>query len=179
MKDDFPRAEKVLTRAQQEHPGRPEPFKSLAEIYLSRKDWTNATTVLSKLIETQPNNVDGLINYAALKIRMGAYREAIPPLDQALKLQPDNFNALLNHGIANLQVMNLDAARQDYELLERRAPKPLYAVHYALGEIAYAKKQKKTALEHYEKYLKLAPQGTPEMQAILSRVQRLKSGATI
>jgi tetratricopeptide (TPR) repeat protein len=179
MKNDFPRAQQTLLRAQKEYPARPEPFKSLAEIYLSRRDFTNALAVLNSLIEAQPSNVDGLINYAALKIRMGAYREAIPPLDKALKLEPDNFNALLNHGIANLQVMNLDAARQDYETLARRVPKPMYSVHYALGEIAYAKKQKKTALEHYEKYLKLAPRGTAEMQAILSRVQRLKSGEAI
>jgi tetratricopeptide (TPR) repeat protein len=75
--------------------------------------------------------------------------------------------------------MNLDAARHDYERLERQAPKPMYAVHYALGEIAFAKKQKKTALEHYEKYIKLAPRGTAEMQAIQARVQQLKNGAAI
>src|SRR6185503_3980982 len=118
---------------------------------------------LWRLVQAQPKNVDGLVNYAALKIRLGAYREAIPPLDQALEIEPNNLSARLNHGIANLQITNLDAARYDYELLERRVSKPNYLVHYALGEIAFQKKQKKTALEHYEKYLKLAPRGTPEV----------------
>ena len=171
-------AEKTLKRAQEEHPSRPEPFKALAEIYLTQRHWTDAAIVLSRLIEAQPENAEALIDFAALKIRMGAYQEALAPLERALTLQPDNFYARLNHGIACLQLTNLDAARHDYELLERRAPKPLYAIHYGLGEIAYQKKQKETALEHYEKYLELAPRGTAEMRAIEARVKGLKSGAS-
>lgn len=175
-KNNLADAEKILSTAQEKYPERPEPYKALAEIYLSRGDYSNAVAALGKLVGAQPKNSDALINFAALKMRMGRYQEAIPHLDRALQLQPENFYALLNHGIANFQLDNLDAARQDYETLERRLPKPMHIVHYALGEIAYKKKQNKTALQQYEKYLKLAPRGTPEMKLVQERIQKLKSG---
>jgi tetratricopeptide (TPR) repeat protein len=177
LKNDLPGAEKTLAGAQRQFPDRAEPYKALAEIYLNRGDWTNATATLSKLVDTQPNNIDGLINFAALKMRMGNYRDAIPLLDRALKLQPENFYALLNHGIANLQIDNLDAARQDYETLERRLPKPMHIIHYALGEIAFKKKQKTTALREYEKYVRIAPRGTEEMKLVRERIVKIKHGA--
>jgi tetratricopeptide (TPR) repeat protein len=177
LKNDLRAAEKILVGAQTQFPDRAEPYKAMAEIYLNRGDWTNATVTLGKLVETQPNNLDGLINFAALKMRMGQYAEAIPLLDQALHLQPENFYALLNHGIANLQLNNLDAARQDYEALERRLPRPMHMVHWALGEIAFKKKQKSIALREYEKYLKLAPGGTPEVKDVQDRIYKIKRGA--
>ena len=177
IKDDLPAAEKVLLAAQRQYPDRSEPYKALAEIYFSRRDMTNAMATLRKLVEAQPNNVEGLINYGSLKIRMAAYEEAVPYLDRAIQLQPNNLYALLNRGFANLQVGNLDAARQDYEILERRLPRPVHAVYFGLGEIAFKNKQKKTALQNFEKYVKLAPSGTQEMKVVQDRIKSLKNGA--
>jgi tetratricopeptide (TPR) repeat protein len=177
FKGDLPAAQKILSIAERAYPNRSEPFKGMAEIYLSQGDLTNAMASLKGLIQAQPDSLDGLINYAALNIRIGKFKEAIPSLDRALLLQPENLYALLNRAIANLQLENFEAARQDYETLELHLPKPMHAVHYALGEIALRQKQKPKALKHFEKYLKLAPHGTPEMKFVEYRIQQLKSGA--
>jgi len=174
--NDLPGAEKALTAAQQQFPDRPEPYKALAEIYLSRRDSVHAKEVLEKLVKSQPENIDGLINYAALMMRQEKYEEAIPYLDRAVQLQPDNFYARLNRGIANFKTGKLDAAWEDYQELDRRLPKPAYIVHFALGEIAYQKKQKTRALEHYRKYLELAPRGTQEIKDVEAKVRALKNG---
>lgn len=175
-KDDLPGAEKILAAAQRQYPDHSEPYKAMAEIYLSRRDLTNAVVTFRKLLEVQPNNVEALINSGGLKIRMAEYKEAIPYLDRALQLQPENQYALLNRAFANLQLGNLDAARSDYETLERTLPKPMHAVYYGLGEIAYKNKQKRTALQNYERYVKLAPPGTQEMKIVQDRIKILKNG---
>ena len=148
----------------------------MAEIYLNRRDMTNAMATLGKLLDVQPNNVEALINSAGLKIRMAEYGESISYLDRALQLQPENLYGLLNRGFANLQLGNLEAARRDYEMLERTLPKPMHAVYYGLGEIAFKTKQKRTALQNYERYVKLAPNGTAEMKLVQERIKQLKSG---
>jgi tetratricopeptide (TPR) repeat protein len=176
MRNGLPKAEKVLTAAQQQYPGASEPYKAMAEIYLNRREVTNAVIALGRLLEVQPNNVEALINSGGLKIRMAEYQEAIPFLDRALQLQPENLYALLNRGFANLQLGKLDDARRDYEILERTLPKPMHAVYYGLGEIAYKNKQKRTALQNYERYVKLAPAGTAEMRVVQERIKQLKSG---
>jgi tetratricopeptide (TPR) repeat protein len=176
FQNDLAGAEKALTSAQEQYPDRPEPYKALAEIYLNRRDAAKAGAILEKLVKSQPENVDGLINYAALQMRQERYAEAIPYLDRALLLQPDNFYARLNRGIANFKTGKLDAAWEDYQTLERSLPKPTYIVHFALGEIALQKKQKRTALEHYQKYLELAPPGTQEVKDVEAKIKALKNG---
>jgi tetratricopeptide (TPR) repeat protein len=176
LKNDLPAAQKTLQAAQERFPDRAEPYKAMSEIYLNRRDVTNALATLDKLVRHHPDNVDGLINYAALQMRQEHYSEAIPYLNRAVQLQPENVFALLNRGIANFQTGHLDAARQDYETLERHLPKPTHVVHFALGEIAFKSKQKKVALEHYQKYLELAPRGLPEIQTVQDRIKAIKTG---
>ncbi|HMC26220.1 MAG TPA: DUF2723 domain-containing protein [Verrucomicrobiae bacterium] len=176
IKNDLPGAEKILAAAQRQYPDHSEPYKAMAEIYLNRRDMTNAMATLGKLLDVQPNNVEALINSAGLKIRMAEYGESISYLDRALQLQPENLYGLLNRGFANLQLGNLEAARRDYEMLERTLPKPMHAVYYGLGEIAFKTKQKRTALQNYERYVKLAPNGTAEMKLVQERIKQLKSG---
>src|SRR5258706_1276689 len=143
---------------------------------MSRRDLTNATAALGKLVLAQPDNVDGLINFAAMKMRAADYTNAIEYLDHSLQLEPENVYALLNRAVANFQLENFEAARRDYETLERRLPKPMHVVYYALGEIAFKKKQRKAALQNFEKYVKLAPHGTKEMKFVQERIKALKSG---
>lgn len=175
--NDLATAEKILLAAQEKYPDRPEPFATLYEIYQWRGRGTNAMAMLEKQLKLQPNAIEALINYSGLKIYNKSYEEAIPFLNRSLQLEPQNAAALLNRAIAYLQSGNLDAARRDYEALASALPKPHYAVHYGLGEIAFRKKNRKGALRHYEEYLKLAPASTAEAKLVRERIKAVKSGS--
>ena len=82
----------------------------------------------------------------------------------------------MNRAIANLQGDQLDAARRDYETLQKRVP-TLHRVYYGLGEIAFRCKDVPAAIRHYETYLKYAPPDTDEARQIAERLKQLKVSA--
>jgi tetratricopeptide (TPR) repeat protein len=177
FKNDVPTAEKLLLAAQEKYPNESGPFSTLAGIYRTMNRLTNAIVVLEQQLKLQPDNVDALITLGAHQITQGDLAGAIRNLDRALELNPDHAGALLNRAIANLNLGRLDEAKRDYVKLEGKLPKPLYAVYYGLAWIAEQKKNHKEALENYERYLKLAPPGTPESNWVRDRVKVLKSGS--
>ena len=79
----------------------------------------------------------------------------------------------MNRAIAYLQSGQLDAARNDYEAIQKALP-TAHAVYYGLGEIAFQRKDVPSAIKHYEAYLKYAPPDTKEAKQIAERLKQLK-----
>jgi tetratricopeptide (TPR) repeat protein len=175
FKNDLATAEKVLNAAEKKYPGDDTPFSTLIEIYFRIRQTDRAVALLDRELARNPGNAAALINYAAIRMQEKKFDAAIEMLDRALKAEPDNAYALVNRAIANLQLDRLDDARRDYEHIMSKQPRVPHTVHYGLGEIAYRKKLRKTALEHYTDYLKTAPM-TAEREEVERRVKRLKAG---
>lgn len=177
-KDDLAGAEKILRAAESKYPGDETPFSTLIEIYFRIRQTSNAVALLERELSRNPNHSSALINYAVIKMQDKEYEAAIPMLDRALKADPDNAYALLNRAIANLQLGRLDDAQRDYEHITGKQTRVPHAVHYGLGEIAWRKKLREPALEHFNDYLKTAP-ATPEREEVEQRVKRLKAGGSL
>ncbi|HUR45023.1 MAG TPA: tetratricopeptide repeat protein [Candidatus Saccharimonadales bacterium] len=173
-KSDLAKAEKTLKGALAESPGNESILNTLIEIYMSNGRLTNAFSVLQDQIQARPDDVNPRINYSALKIRAGAFEDAITMASEALKLESTNTFALMNRAIAGLQAGHFDQAEKDYQRLLTLLPKPPYSIYYGLGEIAYQKKNKKDALNNYDKYLELIPAGSPEERLIREKIKALK-----
>jgi tetratricopeptide (TPR) repeat protein len=176
-KNDLASAERILRAAESKYPGDETPFSTLIEIYFRIRQTSNAVALLERELSRNPNHPSALINYAVIKMQGKEYEAAIPMLDRALKADPDNAYALLNRAIANLQLGRLDDARRDYEHIMSKQSRVPHTVHYGLGEIAWRKKLRKPALEHYNDYLKTAP-ATPEREEVERRVKLLKAGGS-
>jgi Flp pilus assembly protein TadD len=174
FKNDLVTAEKILHAAETKYPGDDTPFSTLIEIYFRLQRTSNAVALLERELTRNPDDATALINYSAIKIQNKDYEAAVGMLDRALKSEQDNAYALMNRAIANLQLGRLDEARRDYEQIVSRQSRVPHSVHYGLGEIAWRKKSR-TALEHYNNYLKTAPAG-PEREEVERRVKRLKDG---
>jgi tetratricopeptide (TPR) repeat protein len=174
-KNDLATAEKVLHAAETKYPGDDTPFSTLIEIYFRLRQTGNAVSLLERELARNPANATALINYAVIKMQNKEYEAALPMLDRALKSEPDNAYALVNRAIANLHLDRLDDARRDYEHIMAKQPRVPHAVYYGLGEIAWRKKLRTAALEHYTSYLKTAPLSA-ERDEIERRVKRLKNG---
>jgi tetratricopeptide (TPR) repeat protein len=174
--NDFAGAERLLLAAQRQHPKRSEPFAALAELYVGRRQLTNAMAVLDQQLQLQPNDLGALVNAARLKMLNSDFAAAMPLLDRALQADHRNPAALMNRAIACLQTDRLDEARRDYMTLRAILPRPVYAVSYGLHEIAWRKKQRKEATKYAQEFLKLAPPNSAEAPVLQERLRQLKRG---
>src|SRR6185436_9506139 len=120
------------------------------------------------------NAAAAYFNHGNLCMYINDYEGAIESYTRALRLQPDSSAAVLNRAIANLQAKKIDAAERDYQDYLNRFSITSYQVYYGLGEIAYQKKNWRTARHYYEKYLKNPPPVPKEVQEIRQRVAELK-----
>src|SRR5205814_2759424 len=102
-------------------------------------------------------------------LQLNAFKQAIPPLTRVLTLQSNNYPAMLNRAIAYLRSDRLDAAKQDYEVLQKALPTQ-YQIYYGLGEIAYRKKETNAAVRSYQLYLTNSPPDTEEAKFIKARL---------
>ena len=170
-------AEKILQETIAKYPLSDMPYSTLAEIYHRLGRLTNAMEVLDKELKVQPENSGVLNNCARFKIINNDFQPAIKLLDHALRLDPKNMESLFNRAISNLKSGKLDDAQRDYQLLETSLSTVPYQVHYGLFDIAYRKKNPKTALKYGQLYAKGAPQGTAEFVDVSERIKKVKSGA--
>lgn len=172
---DVSGAEKQALEVCRQHPNEDVALEALTQIYLMTARFTNALEWVEKQVALNAANQRALLNKAAISIHLKQFNNAIAALDALLKLDPDNSAALLNRAIAHLQNGDLDQAKRDYEAVQKVMPQ-YYPVLYGLGEIAYRRNDKATALEHYEKYLKLAQKDGEEYRRIAARVNELRGG---
>ena len=177
-KNDAASAERILLDAIKDHPLRPSPYATLAEIYRINGRRDDAIQIVDKQLKLQPEDINALVHAGALRMEQLQFEEAIPFLDGALKLQPQNPLALINRAIAQLRSGKLEGARQDYEVLERILDRPSQAIYYGLGEIAAQKKQYKDAIKYFDQYLKIAPASAPETDTIRQRLKTLKNSSS-
>lgn len=158
------------------NPTNPELQLLKAMSYMRAQQYADAETILTQILSRYPDHTGALLVQGALLIQVRKYTEALPPLNRILGREPSNMVALMNRAIALLQSGQLDDAEKDYRALLARLPE-LHRVHYGLGEIAFRRKDSKTAVHHYELYLQLAPTNTDEAREVAQRLQQLKAGA--
>ena len=95
-------------------------------------------------------------------------------------MQTTNSLARLNRAAAYLRADNLEAAQQDYALLQKTFPKS-FPVNYGLGKIADRKKDSKNAIAYYQLYLDAVPTNNPannmEIESVRARLRELRSNA--
>ncbi len=172
---DTANAEKQALALCLEHPREDSVLEALTQIYMMTARFSNALDSVDKQLALNPSNQRALLNKAAVCIHLQQFTNAIPPLDKLLSLVPDSAAALMNRAIAHLQCGNLDQAERDYEALRKTMP-AYHPVYYGLGEIAYRRNDKASALSNYELYLKYGQRDSEEYQRIAERVKELQSG---
>jgi tetratricopeptide (TPR) repeat protein len=169
-------ADNILQAALAKYPEDKNLLAMVTQVQMAFGHHTEAMSTVEKLLKIAPDDPQALLNKGALCIQLKMFKEAVAPLTRLLALQSDNNAALLNRAIANLQIGELEAARGDYEKLRVAFPSA-FQVYYGLGEIAFRKKDKQTAIKNYELYLKHAPPNTEERKSISARLKELKDGS--
>jgi tetratricopeptide (TPR) repeat protein len=173
-KSELPSAEKILSQAQEKHPGTSLPFSAMAAIYLAAGKITNAIATWEKQLQLQTNNLGVMVNLAALRVRNGEPAEAIRLLDAVLEAQPLSVAARLNRARAHMDLNHLDEALRDFEFVRDNQSNPPAGVYFGLAEILAQRNQPRKAIEYYELYLKNPPANPAEVQYVRQRLKALK-----
>ena len=198
-RNDFPTAERLMQNALKEDPNDERRVAILAEFYrvtayaaLREKNSTEATrrfnTALSyidqqlKLLAPAsaksfgPNSVpDTLLKKAEVQMMLKSFQPAIATLNQIMELQPGNGTALLNRAIAEIQINQFQAAKNDYKALRKLMPRQSYVVDYGLAEIAAREKRPAEEIRCLKRYLASAPDDLPEYQRVKQQLRKLES----
>lgn len=189
-KGAMPKAETILREAQNRYPDLEGAFFALAQLYLIqaeqgraqgktleyRQGMTNALAVFEKQIRLQTKNVPALVNCGGISSQIEDFPRAIAYLSKALEIDPANEAARLNRAISELKAEKLDDAQRDYQHLLRNNPTS-YRAHYGMADIAYRKKDWRSATESYESYLKNAPANTAEYSTVQKRLEEVRKKA--
>lgn len=118
---------------------------------------------------------DVLLRKAELQMMTRSFSGAVDTLSQVMDLDPSNRTALLNRAIAEAQMNQMQAAKEDYQKLRQLLPAHPYVVDYGLAEIAAAEKNKDDEIHYLHRYLTSAPDDTQEYQRIKARLQKLEN----
>jgi tetratricopeptide (TPR) repeat protein len=125
---------------------------------------------------TGPNSVpDILLKKAEMQMMLRSFQPAISTLNQIMELEPGNSTALLNRAIAEMQLNQLQAAKEDYKTLRKLLPFQPYVVDYGLAEIAARQKHPEEEIRCLKRYLDSAPDDLPEYQQVKLQLRKLES----
>jgi tetratricopeptide (TPR) repeat protein len=103
---------------------------------------------------------------------MKDYEGAIGTLNATVRLDPVKSISLLNRAISELQINRLDAAKKDYQDVEKMTPSPSQAVYYGLVQVAQKQNDKPTAIHYAKLFLKYAPPSSPEFASVSQQLHK-------
>lgn len=173
-KGDTNKAERILMDARKQLPREDAFLDTLFYLYFGTGRFDRCLAMIEEQLKLDDKNIRAHINKGATYVEIKDYPKAIAALNEALKIQPGNANALRNRALAKLRNRDWDSAEKDYLELKKQAPDS-HLVYFGLGEVAVQRNDKRTAIEHYEQFLRLAPPGGAEVRAIEQKLKDLKS----
>ena len=169
-------AEQKLRAQMDQYPKDMNLLSLVFQVSTSFKSYTNALHAVNLALEMKPDDVGALVNKGYLSIQIHDNTTAIAALSTALAADTNNATAKLNRAIAYLAADKLEEAHHDYADLETLFP-GTFQIYYGLGEIAWRKKDNKTAGYYYDLYVANAPADTDEARTITERLQTLRAAA--
>ena len=172
---DLKRAESLMTNARTQFANDTSLLDLLTELFIRQGRLDEAIPLLEQWRKIRADEPPATLRLSAIYISRSQWEPAVRLLDQLLVLQPDNTAARLNKAVCLLQLNRLDEAKRQYVEIEEKYPE-LPMLQYGLAEIALRRKSTNTAIEHLEKYLKLAPTNTSEYSTVAHRLGVIRGG---
>lgn len=127
-----------------------------AEVYLNKKDTTEADTWLAKSLEIDPYNVDAWSTRSYIALNRQQWRVADSCLTQTIHLRPKVAGNYVNRALARLNYNNLRGAMADYDLALDLDPSNFLA-HYNRGLLRVQLGDDNRAIEDFDFVIKMEP----------------------
>lgn len=181
-KGDSQNADNATLAAMRKYPGDSDVMAAAAKAYMDFGLYSNALTAIEEHLKWKPNDQVALLNKGNACLQLKAFPQAVDALTQVLQAETNEtskirYLALFMRAKAFLNTDRLEEAQRDDEILQKALPTE-YPVYYDLGEIAYRRKDAKTAIEQYRRYLANAPTNlSNEIQFVSQRLEQLKQAS--
>jgi predicted Zn-dependent protease len=196
---DYSSAEKVLNDAIRQDPNDENRVATLAEFYRvrglnelrQRQDsqaahdfaaaLTNINLQLLLLASSSRDTAatfdvpDSLLKKAELETMLKSYGAAAATLGHLLQLQPDNYTALLNRALAEVQIKEFQAAKDDYKKFRKLLPRQSYLADLGLADVAALQENTAEEIELLKRCVKSAPRESGEYRMAAQRLAKLQS----
>jgi tetratricopeptide (TPR) repeat protein len=193
---DYSTAEKILRDAIQADPNDENRVATLAEYFRvrgleathQRKEpeaaqyFSNALANINvklKLLasssrETLSSDVaETLLKKAELEMRLRSDNAAVATLGQVLEIQPANYTALLNRAVAEVQLKQFQAAKDDYKALRKLLSDRTFIADFGLADVAAAEGNTAEEIKWLKRCVNSAPEDTLEYQRARQQLDKL------
>jgi tetratricopeptide (TPR) repeat protein len=111
---------------------------------------------------------------AEMQMMIRDYDAAIITLTALVSEDPKDPVPILNRAISELQIQRLDAAKDDYQAVEKMMPGPEPAVYYGLAQVAQKQNDKPAEIRYDQLYLRHAPRNTLEFTNVTLQLRQLE-----
>ncbi|MGP8236128.1 MAG: protein O-mannosyl-transferase family, partial [Limisphaerales bacterium] len=191
-------AEKILHDALQTNSKDPGRLAVMAEFYRysgdaalrennepeARRCFNNALTNLDLQLDrlsagndspaAEPALLETLMKKAQLQVQLKSYDGAIATMNRFLQLEPSHPSALLIRAVAEVQLKQTQAAKNDYNALRQLIPDQTYLADFGLADVAAAEKDSAAEIRYLRSYLASAPQDNAGYNQVKQRLQKLE-----
>jgi len=123
---------------------------SQAEAFVRQGQWDQGIGLLKQLLETEPNNLKARNLMGIALTGKGNIAAADQEFKRALQIDPHFYPALKNLAINEFGKKDVAAAQKHLTAVLASAPDDP-VIHAYLGEIAYTRREYRTAASHWEK----------------------------
>lgn len=175
MRNDLAGARRTLNQLAGDNADNPNLVERAVQRLLELKDFTDAGVIVAGQLARNPENISMLYTKSAILIYTSRAGEALPILDHILEIT-NNSQAKLIRAIANMQLTNYAAAKQDYLDLQATQINP-FAINMGLGEIALGEGNTNQAVAYFQSCLSNAPPESPQWRSVKARLDALQNPA--
>lgn len=130
---------------------------------------------LKALLKEHPESLTGWIQLGNYSMDAGLFKDAIVAYEKALSLDPNNVDVRVDLGTCYRETGNPKRAIEEYQKALKIKPDHQNALKNSAVVYSYDLKDKRSAIEMLEKYLKFYPEAPDKIQ-IASWLSDLKSG---
>jgi tetratricopeptide (TPR) repeat protein len=153
-------------------------FSDLGEVLLQQSRPEEARAAWEKALAADPAYVRPYLQITRLDLNAKRFDDAARVADRALELNPTAFPVLfLYDAVANFNLKRLDVAeRSARRAIELDASHELPRAESLLASVLTTKGDRRGAIEHFRKYLELAPQAE-DAEAVRRVIADLERGS--
>jgi Tfp pilus assembly protein PilF len=144
-----------------------ETLTKLADVYISRDDWTKAVPLLEEAIKLQPDDFSTVAALAEVYKGMDQEKKAQTIVSQGTKQHPVSVHAYQMEIHAQLSAKNAGAAKPIIEKALKRYPDDAL-LHFDLAQVFEQSNDLEGAQREFERAVQLAPQSA-EIQGWVAR----------
>jgi tetratricopeptide (TPR) repeat protein len=118
--------------------------------------------------------LETLMKKAEVQVLLKSFEGAVATMNRFLQLQPANPSALLIRAVAEVQLKQIPAAKEDYGAARKLMPGQAYMIDYGMADVAAAEKDSAAEIRYLQSYMAAAPPDAPGHNQVKQRLQKLE-----